>query len=158
VSRRSLEQAIPAGDRLLLDSSTLIAYLNGNERSSSVAAFILDGCVKPGRNEAYMSMVTVMEILIRPLRRGPEPFQTVLNFLTRFPHLTPLEIDIGVAHQAANLRAFAGFKPPDALTVASGFMVGVGQLVTNDDRWLSLTNFPDRRIAVCYLERHLPFP
>jgi predicted nucleic acid-binding protein len=158
VSRESLEQAIPAGDRLLLDSSTLISYLNGNERSSPVAVLVLDECVKPGRNEAYVSMVTVMEVLVRPLRRGPDSFQTVLNFLTRFPHLTPLEVDMGVAHQAANLRAFAGFKPADALTIASGFMAGVGHLVTNDDRWLKLTNFPDQRISVCYLEWHLPFP
>jgi hypothetical protein len=136
----------------------LIAYLNGNERSSSVATFVFDECVKPGRNEAYVSMVTVMEVLVQPLRRGPGPFRTVLNFLTRFSHLTPLEIDVGVAHQAANLRAFGGFKPSDALTIASGFMAGVGHLVTNDDRWLKLANFPDQRISICYLERHLPFP
>lgn len=158
MSRQSLERDIAAGDRLLLDASTLIAYLNGDEICSPVAIVILDEFVKAGRNEGYLSMVTAMEILIQPLRAGPGSFQTVLNFLRHFPHLTPVKIDLGVAHQAANLRAFAGLKPPDALVIATGFMAGVGHLVTNDDRWLKLTNFADQHISVCHLESHLPFP
>ena len=158
MSRRSLETSLPVGERLLLDSSTLVAYLNGMETCSPVAIAVIDDFVKTGRNESYVSMVTAMEILIQPLRAGAGPFETALNFLTHFPHLTPLPIDMGTAHQAANLRAFANFKPPDALVIATGFMANVGHLVTNDESWLRLETFPNQHISVCHLARHLPFP
>ncbi|MGI8969083.1 MAG: hypothetical protein ACR2GA_08275 [Chloroflexota bacterium] len=61
-----------------------------------------------------------------------------------------------IAHQAANLKAFTAFETSDALVIATGFMAGGGQLVTNDERRLRLVNFPNQHISVCYLEHHLP--
>ena len=149
-------ESLPMGDRILLDSSTLIAYLNGGEAASELAAVVIDEFVKRGRNKAVVAMISVMELLVRPLQRGTGPYQHTMNFLTHFPNLELIDIDVHAAHQAANIRAFTDLKPPDALVVATGFVAGVGHLVTNDSRWLTLHTFPHQHIRVCCLKQHVP--
>jgi predicted nucleic acid-binding protein len=146
---------IPEGDRLLLDTTTLIAYLNGNELISPLAATIVDEFVHAGRNEAVVSMVTVMEILVRPLRRGPGVYRHAVDFLKNFPHLRPIEIDLTIAQEAANLRATYSLSAPDALIVGTGLATQVGHLVTNDAAWKTKLRPLARRISVCYLRDHL---
>lgn len=157
MSRASLEAAIPEGDRILLDASTLISYLNGGEVTSTVGEHILDSWVRSGRNQAVVSMVSVMEVLVRPLRRGAAPYQTVIDFLTHFPHLEAIPVSFQVAQEAAWVRVTYGFKPPDALTIATGIAAQVGHLATNDANWKRLEPVT-ARVRVCYLGDHLPFP
>jgi predicted nucleic acid-binding protein len=133
----ALADRLPAGDRILLDSSVLAAYLDGGERTSPLAAELLDGFVRSGRNPAVVSMVSVMETLIRPLRRLPAAHGTVLAFYREFPNLVATPIDLDVAAEAANLRVVFGLSAPDALIAATGLAAGVAHLVTNDRAWLS---------------------
>ena len=157
MSLASLERAIPDGDRLLLDSTILIAYLNGGEPVSPLATHVVDEFVRPGRNAAIVSMVTVMEVLVRPLRLGPgESYRHVMDFLTRFPNLRPLPVDLAVAQEAASLRATHRFSPPDALVIATGIVAQVGHLVTNDRDWLPKLRPLASRVMVCTLASHLP--
>ncbi|MGH7903249.1 MAG: type II toxin-antitoxin system VapC family toxin [Candidatus Dormibacteraceae bacterium] len=153
MSISSLERAIPAGSRILLDSSTLIAYLNGGEAASDAATHVVDSLVRSGRNVAVISMVTVIEILIRPLRRAPEHYHHVLDFVTHFPNFQPQPIDLAAAQEAAGVRARQGLPTSDAIVVATGLTAQVACLVTNDDRWRSIR---DLRIKVVCLEDHLP--
>jgi hypothetical protein len=84
----SLEQAIPEGERLLLDTTALAAYLDATEATHELARHIIDGMVGPGRNPAIVSMITVMEILVRPLRSTPHGHHTILAFIRGQPNLT----------------------------------------------------------------------
>jgi len=155
----SIDRALPEGDRILLDTTTLIAYLNGGEAVSPLAAHVIDDLVRSGRNPALVSMVTVMEVLVRPLRRGPEgPYRHVLDFLTSFPNLRTAVIDLPVAQEAASLRAAHDLHPPDALIVATGIVSQVAHLVTNDASWQAKLRPVSRRIAVCYLGSHVTSP
>jgi predicted nucleic acid-binding protein len=133
----ALADRLPAGDRILLDSSVLAAYLDGGELTSALAAELLDAHVRSGRNPAIVSMVSVMETLIRPLRRLPAAHGTVLAFYREFPNLVATPIDLDVAAEAANLRVAFGLSAPDALIAATGLAAGVAHLVTNDRAWLS---------------------
>lgn len=158
MSRAALERVVPAGDRLLLDAATLVAYLDGGEAVSPVAACVVDEFVRDGRNEGVVSMVTVMELLVRPLRHGRVGYRHALDFLTNFPNLRAAVIDLPVAQEAASLRASHNFRPPDALTIASGLVYQVGHLVTNDAGWKTRLAPIRQRVAACYLADHLPFP
>jgi len=133
----ALVDRLPAGNRLLLDSSVLAAYLDGGERTSTLAAELLDDLVRSGRNPAVVSMVSVMETLIRPLRRLPAAYGTVLAFYREFPNLVAAPVDLDVAAEAANLRVAFGLSAPDALIAATGLAAGVSHLVTNDRAWLT---------------------
>ena len=135
VNATALERRVPAQAGLLLDSTTIIAYLNGGESVSPVAAHIIDYWVKSGRNTAAISMITVMEVLVKPMQLQVGVV-AARDFLTRFPNFIQCEVDMRVAIEAARLRAQYGFKPPDALIIATGVVRQVGHLVTNDARWM----------------------
>ena len=79
--------------------------------------------------------MTAAELLVRPIRSGHDQFAFMHSFLTEFPHLTGLPVDLVVAVQTANLRAVAGLAMPDAIIVASGLTAGCEALITNDARW-----------------------
>lgn len=157
MSRKSIDSALPFGQPILLDTTTLIAYLNKGEPVSDLAAHVIDARVRDGRNEAVVSMVTVMEILVRPLRVGARPvYEQIIDFLSNFPNLRMLDINFSVAQEAATLRAVHNFRPPDALIIATGIVEGASHLVTNDDEWRrKLGAISPQRIEVCYLEDFL---
>lgn len=159
MSRASLERALTPGERTLLDASTLLAYLDPTEHVSPAAIYVIDTLVWQGRNPAIVSPVTAMEILVRPLRRGVgEPYRHVMDFLTRFPNLIVVHMDLAVAQEAASVRAAHNLPTPDALVVATGLVHQVAHLVTNDQEWQSKLRPIANRIKVCYLNDHLPFP
>jgi predicted nucleic acid-binding protein len=158
VSVAALERDIRAADRILLDSSALIAYLNGGEPTAPVVAHIIDDFLYQGRNTAVISMVTVMEVIVQPMRVSTSTGQHALNFLTHTRSMYPQPIDIRVAQRAAMLRASYNFKTPDALIIATGFVHSVDALVTNDRRWNMLQESQELKLKVCLLQSYLPFP
>lgn len=158
MSRTSLERAVPQGERILLDTSSLISYLGASDAATPVIKHVIDDWVRSGRNAAIVSMVTVMEVLVRPLEVDPgEKYDHVMDFLQRFPNLKAQSVDLVVAHEAASLRAQHKFSPPDALVIGTGLVAQVGHLVTNDKEWKKKLAVISARVRICYLEDHLPF-
>ena len=150
-----LERTIRPGERVLVDTTTLIAYLNREELATLGALHMLNEMIQSGRTLGIVSMVTVMEILVRPLRVGaPEPYQHVMEFITQFPNLSAVPIDLVVAQEAASVRAMFRLSPPDALIVASGLVRQVHHLVTNDGAWVRKLQPIAARIRVCQLDRY----
>ena len=158
MSLASLLEAIPEGDLVLLDTTVLAAYLDATDATHPVARQVLDELVATGRNPAVVSMVTVMEILVRPMRATPPSTHTVLEFLRTHPNLTCFAVDLAVAQEAAYLRAGRTFAPPDALIVGTGLAAGVRRLVTNDHAWSGRLAAMSAKIAVVQTSDHLPFP
>lgn len=158
MSIATLETAIPAGDRILLDTTTLAAYLDSTEAAHPVAKHVVEEFVENGRNQAVISMITVMELLVRPMRASPPGHHTVMAFIRNQPNLAAVEVDLQVAQDAAFLRAAHRLSPPDALVVGTGLAAQVGHLVTNDYAWDNRLAPMQARITVCLLARHLPFP
>lgn len=98
-------------------------------------------------------MVTVMEILVKPLRVAPTGAAHVQDFLTQWSNLTLQAIDLPVAQEAASLRATHNFATPDALVIATGIIGQVGHLVTNDHKWATKLAPITGRIAVVELTK-----
>jgi len=158
MSRSSLLARIPAGDRLLLDTTVLAAYLDATDATHPVAVCVLKDLIESGRNPAVVSMITVMEILVRPLRQSPPGHHTVLAFLRSHANLEAVPVDLQVAREAASLRATHRLAPPDALIVGTGIAAQVGHLVTNDGDWKKKLSPISARIKVVQTADHLPFP
>ena len=154
----SLLDAIAEGERLVLDTTVLAAFFDASDSTHPVAAHILKELVASGRNPAVLSMVTVMEILVRPMRATPPSHHTVLGFLRTYPNLTCVPVDLQVAQEAAHLRADKRFSPPDALIIATGLATQVRHLVTNDRNWTSKLTTMSERISIVRTSSHLPFP
>ncbi len=158
MSESSLFKAIAEGDRLLLDTTVLAAFFDRSDTTHPVAAHILKELVASGRNPAVVSMVTVMEILVRPMRATPPGHHTVLGFLRTYPNLTCVPVDLQVAQEAAHVRAAKRLALPDALIVATGLATQVHHLVTNDHDWSPKLKSISARISVVRTSSHLPFP
>ena len=136
MSAADLDAALGMVQRILVDSSTLIAAHSSTERVHALAAHLfrrVEQEADPLR--AFYSVDSAVELLVRPIRSGPQRFAFMHDFLMNYPNLTALPVDLQVAIQAANLRATAGIALPDALIVASGLLAGCEAIVTNDERW-----------------------
>ena len=142
---------IAPGDRLLLDTTVLISYFSGGDRWADAARAVIEGLVRPGRNPAIVSALTVMESLVGPMRRVPPGHLTALDFYANWPNLTILPIDLAVAQEGASIRAHHGFPTPDALVIGTGVLGGVAWLVTGDERWQRRLAPISSRVRVCYL-------
>jgi len=142
---------IAPGDRLLLDTTVLISYFSGGDRWADAARAVIEGLVRPGRNPAVVSALTVMESLVGPMRRVPPGHLTALDFYANWPNLTILPIDLAVAQEGASIRAHHGFPTPDALVIGTGVLGGVAWLVTGDERWQRRLAPISSRVRVCYL-------
>jgi len=158
VSAESLRSVLAEGDRLLLDTSVVAAFFDTRDANHGLASHLLEELVAPGRNPAVVSMVVVMELLVRPMRTVPQGHHTVLGFLRTFPNIDCLSVDLQVAQEAAHLRAASRFSTPDALIVGTGLAAQVRHLVTNDRDWVPRLAPMRERIGVVLASDHLPFP
>jgi predicted nucleic acid-binding protein len=128
-----LERLIAAGSTVVLDSSAVLAYLDGTEQTSQVAALVIDGLVRPGRNPGLISAVTVTEALVRPFRVSATT--PVEDFLRHFPNLTVVNIDYAIARDAARIRALTGLRTADAFVLATATNTEASTVIGNDARW-----------------------
>lgn len=155
MSRSSLHRAIAAGSTLVLDSSAVLAYLDGGELVSGAATEVIDGLIRSGRNPGLISSVTVTETLVRPFRsHAMTAVGTVEAFLTQFPSLVIVPIDYAVAREAARVRALTELSTADSLVVATALIKGVDVLVGNDERWRSALAQLNAPVALCLLADH----
>ena len=123
-------------ERILLDTSTLIAFHSPAERAHGLARHLLSR-IEADRDQlhGYYSVVSASVLLVRPIRSGQPALTFTHTFLTEFPNLTALPVDLTVASQAAALRATTAIRLPDALIIASGLLAGCEIIASNDEGW-----------------------
>ena len=104
----------------------------------------------------YCSVISVSELLIRPIRTSQQAYAYMHSFLTTYPNLMILPVDLAVSLEAATLRSATGSRLPDALIVATGLLAGCETIITNDARWKArfAPHFP--QFGWLYLGDHLP--
>src|SRR5829696_6929519 len=102
-----LDYSIGDVHRAFIDTSTCIANLSTTETAHQVARHLFSLADAADPLVAYISTVSVAEMLVRPIRRGDSSLDYVTDFLRDFPNLHILNVNVGVANQAANIRAVA---------------------------------------------------
>lgn len=91
--------------------------------------------VAEGQLAAVTSVVTLMEMVVHPLRmRRPDIADEYEILLLNFPNLTTQGITPAVARRAAALRARYNIRPADALQAAACGEAGATLFITNDRR------------------------
>ncbi|MGD9894019.1 MAG: type II toxin-antitoxin system VapC family toxin [Dehalococcoidia bacterium] len=131
-----LDAALADIQRAMLDSSTLIAFHSPHEAAHLAAEHLLQRIASSDDPlSGYYSYVSAIELLVRPIRTSQQRLMFMHTFLTQFPNLTGLPLDMVVAVEAATIRAATGLALPDALTIASGMLAGCEAIITNDARW-----------------------
>jgi predicted nucleic acid-binding protein len=155
VTLSSLEAAIPEGATLVIDTSAVLAYLDGTESVSPAATYLFDQLVRSGRNPARLSAVTVMEALVRPFGAASDVMIAVIEtFLQRFPNLLVAPVDYATAREAARIRALTGLPTADAIVIATAIVAAAGTVVANDARWVQALPRLGAPIQLCHLGSH----
>lgn len=136
MASHALDQALSGAHRIFLDTSTCIAYHSAAESVHPLARSLF-GRLADADNPlvGYLSVLSAMELLIRPIRAGGTDLSFVHTFLRGFPNLNLLPVDLDVALEAANIRAFARLSVPDAILVGSALLSGCEAIVSNDRDW-----------------------
>lgn len=127
-----LASALNGHSRLGLDTCVFIYHLEQHPRYAALTRVLLEG-IENGRWSACTSVVTLMELTVRPWELGQaEVAYHYEAALTRFPNLTLMDVTRAVARRAAQLRAAYRLRPADALQLATALVGGATVLVTND--------------------------
>lgn len=115
-----------------LDTAVFIYLLEENRAFLPLVMPIFEA-IDAGRLVAVTSAVTLLEVLVVPMRNGDtalaERYEVLLT-QSRGLHL--VDIDRSLLRAAAALRAKTSMKTPDALQVAAGLRFGAKAFVTGD--------------------------
>ena len=85
------------------------------------------------------STVTLVEVLVHPLRQGNTILaQEYRELLLNQESLTVVELTPDIAETAAQLRASYNLRSPDSIQMATAILEGASFFLTNDARLPSL--------------------
>jgi predicted nucleic acid-binding protein len=153
VAWEDLEAAIEPGAGIVVDTSAILAYLDGTERVSGLAAGVFDRLVAPGRNIAVVSSISVTEALVRPMRAGSRSAIAIVEtFFGTFPNLTVEPIGYEVAREAATIRAATALPTPDAFVLATSAVTEHAIVVANDAAWQAAIGRASLAVRLVHLD------
>ncbi|HHI75910.1 MAG TPA: PIN domain-containing protein [Gammaproteobacteria bacterium] len=123
---------IAPGSRVLLDTVTLIHFLEGGGARQRVAERILSR-IEQGRLHGLLSALAYTELLVPLYRDGEDPeARRLAARLAAFRNLETVPLTAEIAIEAARLRAMHGLRTPDAIHAATALVAGADGIVTND--------------------------
>ncbi len=134
-----------------LDSSIFIYFIEEHPRLLPVIEPVFSS-VAAGRLAAFSSSLTLLEVLVLPLRLKLSGLAAKYEqILTESSGITLVSLDLASLRRAADLRATYGIKTPDALQLAAALEKSCSVFLTNDER---IPQVPGLRVlrAEDYLE------
>jgi predicted nucleic acid-binding protein len=128
------------GSIIGLDTTPLIYFTEENPTYIEVIDPFFKA-VGSGELMVVTSIVTLLEVLVRPIRDGNLKLaQRYRDFLLNSHNVTTRFLSQGIAEEAARLRAFNNIRTPDSIQLATAIFGGASFFLTNDTRLPSLPN------------------
>lgn len=120
------------GQIVALDSAPLIFYIEEHQDYVDLLVpFFAD--LEHGSFRVVTSTVTLLEVLVHPLRHGDEALAHHYNdILLSSPNVSTRPVTFATAQEAAELRARHNLKTPDAIQLATAIREGATTFLTND--------------------------
>jgi predicted nucleic acid-binding protein len=135
------------GNIVCLDTAPIIYFMEQNAQfHSKLRPFFVE--LDAGKFQAVTSVLTLVEVLVHPLRRGDEA--TAMKYhdiLLSAPNVTTYAVTYPIAQRAAELRAQHRLKTPDAIQLAIALNYGATAFFTNDRRIPSIPGLEIVRLS-----------
>lgn len=150
-----LEEALANCQRMMLDTMIFSYHFADHPRYGPLTQVMLNA-VEKGEVEGLTSTITLAEVLTRPAQVGDrQAMRDYELYLTHFPHLCIVPLDVALAQEAAMVRANTGLRMPDAIQIAAALAHGADTVVGNDLAWRNKVG--DLRLLLLddYLKDHL---
>ena len=117
---------------IALDTNVFVYQLLDHPTYAPLTDLILH-TIEKGKPRAVTTTITLAEILTKAEQdASPQAAIDYEAYLTLFPNLTLLPVDVQLAKTAARLRAQFRCKLPDALQVAAALLTQADVFITND--------------------------
>jgi len=121
-----------AGSKVGLDTAPLIYFVEKHPIYLKVVRPVF-AAVEIGDIEAITSTITLLEVLVHPLRTNNTSLaKKYKDILLSSAHFTTVEILHEISEKAAELRAKYAIKAPDALQIAATLVHKADKFLTND--------------------------
>ncbi|WP_423146811.1 type II toxin-antitoxin system VapC family toxin [Rubrolithibacter danxiaensis] len=119
---------------VFLDTSPLIYFMEGISiyQKKLSELFLLHD---KGYFTLITSVLTLLEVLVQPLKLNrTDLVEQYKKILTDSSGLKVADVNVGIASEAAELRAKYGLKTPDSIQVATALVHNAKLFFTNDKR------------------------
>ena len=135
--------AIITEKAVAFDTSPLIYYIEQNPQYHE-AADDLFGAIDSGVTSGMTSVLTLLEVLVQPLRSGRMDLAShYRQVLENSRGIRLLPVLAATCEVSARLRAkYDWIRTPDAIQIATALQNNAEMIVTSDDRWRRLTEIP----------------
>ncbi|WP_262711948.1 type II toxin-antitoxin system VapC family toxin [Flavisolibacter ginsenosidimutans] len=117
-----------------MDTAPLIYFIEGHSAYQPILTRLFD-FNDVGGFSFVTSSVTLLEVLVKPLREGQNAIaEQYRDILTTAPSIELVDVTPAIAEQAALLRAKYNLRTPDAIQLATCIELGADYFLTNDNR------------------------
>ena len=124
-----------------IDTMGFIYHFEKNEDYLSFTK-VLFSSIEAGTINAVTSVITLLEILVKPKEEKNKHLVEEYKFLLHtFPNLKMLPFDEKTADVASSLRAEYNIKTPDAIQVTSSILAGAKAFITNEPSLKRINEF-----------------
>ena len=138
------------GQRICIDTAPFIYFIEEHPNYREIIRPLFAE-IDAGNIEAITSTITLLEVLVHPLRLGDEVLvEKYREILLSSDGLTTFEILHEVSELAARLRAKYSIRAPDAIQIAVGILYHASFFLTN---YPNLRKVPE--IKVLFLDDYL---
>lgn len=122
------------GRVVALDTAPLIYFIEEHPTYLPLVRPFFEGLDR-GDFQVVTSTVTLLEVLVQPLRSGDTALQRrYRDILLDAEGLSVVAVSPQIAEEAARARATYNLSPPDAIQLATAIVTGAAALLTNDVR------------------------
>ena len=121
------------GKTIGIDTAPLIYFIEENSKYIEAVRLFFEVMDK----EDFLvvtSTVTLLEVLIHPLRKNNNELATEYRNILLSSKLITLEVSNSIAERAARLRADYNIRTPDAIQISAALDMGATYFFTNDIR------------------------
>jgi predicted nucleic acid-binding protein len=129
-----------SGRLVAFDTAPLIYYIEENLIYLPLVDELFD-TIGSGDSSGITSILTLQEVLVKPLREGRQDIADQYRDILKSPvNIVLVTINESICEQAANLRAkYTWLRTPDAFQIATAILHNADVIITNDDKWKRLT-------------------
>lgn len=127
-------RGISEGQIIGIDTMVFIYHLEDHPDFSTITERLFDA-VEKGKFHAITSLITLLEILVKPKKEGlTKAVSDYRDLLLTFQNLKFIPVDLRVTDLASTLRAKYSIRTPDAIQIATAIVEGAAAFITNDDQ------------------------
>ncbi len=133
---------------LFIDTAPIIYYIEAHPQFGPLAKEVFDSFLS-GRITAYSSVLTLTEVLPKPIESGDEKLARKFSeFLEHGKNFNLVEITAAIAKQAGG---YPELRALDAVQIATALDTGADAFITNDKKLKRM-----KEIKVLVLSDYLP--